>query len=91
MPKNETEQEWSKNGARMEYLSTYKCRLCREEYIEGITSNETLIRTMSSELIVNGFSRQPLSPSLIGSHLCGDGSHGMSDFCGWKVVSNDAL
>lgn len=66
-----------------EYRGIYKCRLCGEEYTNGITGME--IAMQETAMIACGGSGK-YDTHLHGTHNCDDGSYGLSDFYGFRKV-----
>lgn len=72
-----------------EYQAIYKCRLCGEEFCDSIIDEKevdkcsnTFWRGMYIYRSISGRNDIPKEKF----HFCKDGSHGFSDFCGFRKV-----
>lgn len=68
-----------------EYRTLYKCRLCGERYIGGVTKSRK-VAIKEAAYAANNEILEPNSPALIEPHICKDNGIGIADFQGFEEV-----
>lgn len=73
-----------------EYIQTYKCRLCGEEFKDARTgSKQVADKDVFMTLFCLDAKRGAMQSSMFGIHYCKDGSVGVADFLGSRFEENN--
>ena len=70
-----------------EYIAIHKCRLCAK-IIEGCHTGKCIASKEIFNVACTGRSELVQGPWLVESHVCDDGSMGITDFQGFKKVGD---
>lgn len=75
---------------KTEYKAIYKCRLCKDTFVERSTKHrDTAIRLIENACC--NYMESIIDPTLLTYHFCEDGSIGICDFQGFYLVETEEL